>query len=60
MMNILHASTDPRLPERRKQMLGFSVRTDTAIGCLFVSVFNEVALEEVARGTQQAEAARPR
>jgi len=47
-MNILHASTDPTLLERLKQMLGSSVRADIAVGYLFVSGFNAVADEIVA------------
>ena len=44
-MNILHATTDPTLLARLKQMLGSSVRADIAVGYLFISGFNAVAGE---------------
>ena len=44
-MNILHATTDPTLLQRLKQMLGSAARADIAVGYLFVSGFNAVADE---------------
>jgi hypothetical protein len=36
-MNILHASTDPPLLQRLKEMLGSSARADIAVGYFFIS-----------------------
>ena len=47
-MNILHATTDPTLLSRLKQMLGSAARADIAVGYLFVSGFNALA-EQLAR-----------
>jgi hypothetical protein len=47
-VNILHATTDPALIARLKQMLGHSEKADIAVGCFFVSGFNAVA-EELTR-----------
>ena len=47
-MNILHATTDPALIQRLKQMLAHSERADIAVGYFFVSGFNAVA-EELTR-----------
>src|SRR5919197_3528792 len=47
-MNILHATTDPTLLTRLKQMLGSAARADIAVGNLFDSGFNAVA-EELGR-----------
>lgn len=44
-MNILHASTDPTLLERFKQMLVSADAADIAVGYFFVSGFNAVADE---------------
>ncbi|HET8629731.1 MAG TPA: helicase-related protein, partial [Thermomicrobiales bacterium] len=44
-MNILHATTDPPLLTRLKQMLGGADRADIAVGYLFISGFNAVADE---------------
>ena len=43
MMNILHATTDPTLLDRLKEMLGSSARADIAVGYFFISGFEEVA-----------------
>ena len=42
-MNILHASTDPTLLERLREMLASSARADIAVGYFFVSGFEAVA-----------------
>ena len=42
-MNILHATTEPSLLERLKQMLVSSARADIAVGYFFISGFEEVA-----------------
>ncbi len=42
-MNILHASTDPPLLERLREMLSSSARADIAVGYFFVSGFEAVA-----------------
>ena len=42
-MNILHASTDPTLLARLKEMLGSSARADIAVGYFFVSGFDTIA-----------------
>ena len=42
-MNILHASTDPPLLERLREMLASSARADIAVGYFFVSGFEAVA-----------------
>ena len=42
-MNILHSSTDPTLLARLKEMLASSARADIAVGCFFVSGFEQVA-----------------
>ena len=42
-MNILHASTDPTLLERLREMLASSARADIAVGYFFVSGFEQVA-----------------
>ena len=42
-MNILHASTDPSLLARLKEMLGSSARADIAVGYFFVSGFVTIA-----------------
>ena len=47
-MNILHASTDPTLLERLREMLASSVRADIAVGYFFVSGFEAVA-DDLAR-----------
>lgn len=47
-MNILHATTDPTLLVRLKQMLGSSVRADIAVGYFFINGFDTVA-DEVAK-----------
>ena len=44
-MNILHATTDPDLLTRLKQMLGSANRADIAVGYFFVSGFGAVADE---------------
>ena len=44
-MNILHATTDPDLLTRLKQMLGSANRADIAVGYFFVSGFGAVAEE---------------
>ena len=44
-MNILHATTDPDLLTRLKQMLGSADRADIAVGYFFVSGFGAVADE---------------
>ena len=44
-MNILHASTNPDLLTRLKQMLGSASRADIAVGYFFVSGFGAVADE---------------
>ena len=49
-MNILHATTDPTLLQRRKQMLGSAARADIAVGYLFVSGFNEVLRSDLGTG----------
>ena len=41
--NILHASTDPTLLIRLKEMLGSSVKADIAVGYFFISGFEAVA-----------------
>ena len=42
-MNVLHATTDPDLLTRLKQMLGSSARADIAVGYFFMSGFDAVA-----------------
>ena len=42
-MNILHATTDPDLLARLKEMLGSSARADIAVGYFFMSGFDTVA-----------------
>ena len=42
-MNILHATTDPALLARLKEMLGSSARADIAVGYFFISGFEAVA-----------------
>ncbi len=42
-MNILHATTDPDLLTRLREMLGSAARADIAVGYLFVSGFAQVA-----------------
>lgn len=42
-MNILHATTEPSLLDRLKQMLASSARADIAVGYFFISGFEEVA-----------------
>ena len=42
-MNILHASTDPTLLVRLKEMLASSARADVAVGYFFMSGFEQVA-----------------
>ena len=42
-MDILHATTDPTLLERLKEMLGSSARADIAVGYFFMSGFEAVA-----------------
>ena len=42
-MNILHASTDPTLVARLKEMLASSSRADIAVGYFFMSGFEQVA-----------------
>ena len=44
-MNILHASTDPALLDRLRQMLGSSQRADIAVGYFFMSGFGPIAQE---------------
>ena len=44
-MNILHASTDPDLLTRLKEMLGSADRADIAVGYFFMSGFEAVAGE---------------
>ncbi len=41
--NILHATTDPALLERLKEMFGSSARADIAVGFFFMSGFEAVA-----------------
>ncbi len=47
-MNILHATTDPPLLARLKEMLGSSSRADVAVGYFFISGFEAVA-DDLAR-----------
>ena len=47
-MNILHATTDPDLLTRLKEMLGSSARADIAVGYFFMSGFDAVA-DDMAR-----------
>ena len=47
-MNILHATTDPGLLTRLKEMLGSSARADIAVGYFFMSGFDAVA-DDLAR-----------
>ena len=42
-MNILHATTDPDLLTRLREMLGGSARADIAVGYFFISGFEAVA-----------------
>jgi len=42
-MNILHATTDPDLLTRLKEMLDSSARADIAVGYFFMSGFEAVA-----------------
>ena len=44
-MNILHATTDPNLLTRLREMLGSSARADIAVGYFFISGFDAVAEE---------------
>ena len=44
-MTILHATTDPDLLTRLKQMLGSAARADIAVGYFFISGFTSVADE---------------
>ena len=44
-MNILHASTDPTLLARLKEMLASSSRADIAVGYFFMSGFEQVAYD---------------
>ena len=44
-MTILHATTDPDLLTRLKEMLGSAARADIAVGYFFVSGFSEVSEE---------------
>jgi len=46
-MDILHATTDPSLLQRLKEMLGSSARADIAVGYFFVSGFEQVAAEQL-------------
>ena len=46
--NILHATTDPALLERLKEMFGSSARADIAVGFFFMSGFEAVA-DDLAR-----------
>ncbi len=43
LMNILHATTDPPLLQRLKEMPGSSARADIAVGYFFISGFEQVA-----------------
>ena len=52
-MNILHASTDPTLLARLKEMLGSSSRADIAVGYFFMSGFERVA-DDLAGGGEGA------
>ena len=47
-MNILHASTDPTLLARLKEMLGSSARADIAVGYFFIGGF-EAVVDDLAR-----------
>ncbi len=47
-MNILHATTDPDLLTRLREMLGSSARADIAVGYFFMSGFDAVA-DDLAR-----------
>ena len=47
-MNILHATTDPTLLARLKEMLGSSARADIAVGYFFISGFEPIA-DDLAR-----------
>ena len=42
-MNILHATTDPDLLTRLREMLGSSARADIAVGYFFMSGFEAVS-----------------
>ena len=44
-MNILHATTDPPLLQRLKEMLGSAAKADIAVGYFFMSGFEAVAQE---------------
>lgn len=44
-MNILHASTNPDLLTRLKEMLGSATRADVAVGYFFISGFTAVSNE---------------
>ena len=44
-LNILHASTDPDLLTRLREMLDSSVRADIAVGYFFMSGFGPVSAE---------------
>ncbi len=44
-MNILHATTEPPLLQRLKEMLGSSARADIAVGYFFVRGFEQVSAE---------------
>ncbi|MBI2910113.1 MAG: hypothetical protein HYX92_20925 [Chloroflexi bacterium] len=46
-MNILHATTDPCLLHRLKEMLGSSARADIAVGYFFISGFDQVSAEQL-------------
>ena len=47
-MNILHATTDPTLLVRLKEMLGSSARADIAVGYFFIGGFEAIA-DDLAR-----------
>ena len=47
-MTILHATTDPDLLTRLKEMLGSAARADIAVGYFFISGFSAVS-EELGR-----------
>ncbi|MBI2304138.1 MAG: hypothetical protein HYU86_05265 [Chloroflexi bacterium] len=42
-MNILHATTEPSLLQRLKEMLGNSTRADIAVGYFFVNGFEQMS-----------------
>ena len=45
LVNILHATTDPTLLDRLKQMLGSSNRADIAVGYFFIFISGSGALK---------------